>query len=520
MSNRSGVVFLIGAGPGDPKLITLRGLECLQKADVLVYDRLASPHLLSWVHPEAERIYVGKGPDRHTLRQEEINQLLVKKAREGKVVARLKGGDPFVFGRGGEEAEALVEAGIRFEIVPGVTSAVAVPAYAGIPVTHRDFTSTLAIVTGHEDPLKESSSIAWEHLAQSAGTIVFLMGMENLPQIVQQLMKYGRKGDTPVALIRWGTRPDQLVVTGILENIVDKARKAGLTSPVVIVVGEVVTMRQKLQWIEKRPLFGRRVVVTRSRAQASVLTRRLEDLGTEVWEFPTIEIVPPADLLPLEQRLKQLSDYQWVIFTSVNGVESFFRCLWAIGGDIRELQGVQLAAIGPATGKSLEDRGLRVNYIPDEFRAEAIADGLTKRVKPGDKILLPRAREARSVLPEMLRKLGALVDEVVAYETVAGTGNAQKLRQLLKHKQITAVTFTSSSTVRNFLSLLLETEQPIESGKPLVIPELEGVVIACIGPITAQTAQNLGLKVDVVAEQYTIDGLVEALTNYLITHRP
>ncbi len=343
MGNQFGMVYLIGAGPGDPKLITLRGLECLQQAEVVIYDRLASPRLLTYVPALAERIYVGKGPDCHTLRQEEINQLLVRKAQEGKIVARLKGGDPFVFGRGGEEAEALVAAGIPFEIVPGITSAIAVPAYAGIPVTHRDYTSALAIVTGHEDPNKADSSIEWEHLTAAAGTLVFLMGLENLARIVQQLIKYGRSPKTPIALIRWGTRPEQEVVTGTLEDIAQKARDAKFTSPVVIIVGEVVQMREKLRWIEKRPFFGRRIAVTRSRAQASVLTKKLEALGAEVWEFPTIEIAPAADYGPLDACLRQLNTYQWIIFTSVNGVDAFFKRL-------RETRGCAAAARGPLGG--------------------------------------------------------------------------------------------------------------------------------------------------------------------------
>lgn len=513
MGNRSGVVYLIGAGPGDPKLITLRGLECLKQAEVVVYDRLAGPRLLAYIRPEAEHIYVGKGPDQHTFKQEEINQLLVRKAQEGKVIARLKGGDPFVFGRGGEEAEALVEAGIRFEVVPGVTSAVAVPAYAGIPVTHRDYTSTLAIVTGHEDPFKENSNINWEHLTSAAGTIVFLMGMENLSQIVQQLVSHGRNLATPVALIRWGTRPEQEVVTGSLENITERAQIAGLTSPVVIVVGEVVKMRDTLRWIEQRPLFGKRVVVTRSRAQASVLTQRLEDLGAEVWEFPTIEVVPPADYVSLDNCLKLLKEYQWIVFTSVNGVEAFFQRLWETGGDIRQLQGIRLAAIGPATGKSLEDRGLRVDYIPEEFRAEAVAEGLVGKVRAGERILLPRAREARTVLPKLLKESGAVVDEIVAYDTINGSGDSRVIKEMLENRRLDAVTFTSSSTVRNFVSMLQDSQEGVEFKKD-VSSMLEGVVVACIGPITADTARTLGLTVDVVAQSFTIDGLVEALTAY------
>lgn len=507
------MVYLIGAGPGDPKLITLRGLECLQQAETVIYDRLASPRLLTYVPALAERIYVGKGPDCHTLRQEEINQLLVQKAQEGKIVARLKGGDPFVFGRGGEEAEALAAAGIPFEIVPGITSAIAVPAYAGIPVTHRDYTSALAIVTGHEDPQKADSSIDWEHLTAAAGTLVFLMGLENLTRIVEQLLKHGKSPKTPIALIRWGTRPEQEIVTGNLADIAQKARDAKFTSPVVIIVGEVVQMREKLQWIEKRPLFGRRIAVTRSRTQASVLTRKLEAIGAEVWEFPTIEIAPAADYGPLDACLRQLNMYKWIIFTSVNGVDAFFKRLRETGGDVRQLQGVRLAAIGPATGEALAKRGLQVDYMPTEFRAEGILEGLAGQVNPGDRILLPRAREARLILPEQLAKLGAIVEEVVAYETVLGPADAGVLLDLLQRKQLHAVTFTSSSTVRNFMTLL----QAGPAENPLSL--LESVIVACIGPITADTARELGLKVQVEAAEYTIDGLVKALTDYYQENR-
>ncbi|AEF94398.1 uroporphyrin-III C-methyltransferase [Desulfotomaculum nigrificans CO-1-SRB] len=500
-----GIVYLVGAGPGDPGLITVKGLECIRKADVLVYDRLASPRLLAYARPDAEKIYVGKSPDRHAMAQEEINQLLVDKAKEGKVVTRLKGGDPFVFGRGGEEAELLVENGLPFEVVPGITSAISVPAYAGIPVTHRGYTSTLAIITGNEDPTKDDSSIAWDKLATSAGTMVFLMGMGNLPKICARLIEFGRSPDTPVALIRWGTRPEQRTITGTLDDIYAKAIRAQFKNPAIIIVGEVVKLRDKLAWFEKKPLFGKRVVVTRSREQASVLSAAIEALGGEAWEFPTIQIAPPEDFAPLDKAINDVRSYRWVIFTSVNGVNMFFDRMRANGRDIRDLSDVRICAIGPRTRDELANRGLLVDYVPGEYRAEEIVAGLKDKVLPGDRVLLPRADIARKVLPQALAEMGAEVHEVTAYCTVLGDGDAAAIRQGLVNGEISVVTFTSSSTVQNFVKLIGEEELP---------KLMDKVVVASIGPITSRTARELGLRVDVEAKEYTIDGLVQAITSY------
>lgn len=500
-----GIVYLVGAGPGDPKLITVKGLECIQKADVVVYDRLAGHRLLAFARPEAEIIYVGKSPDRHTLKQDEINRLLVEKAGEGKIVTRLKGGDPFVFGRGGEEAEALWEAGIPFEVVPGVTSAIAAPAYAGIPVTHRDYTSALAIITGNEDPLKEDSSIAWDKISTGAGTLVFLMGMANLPRITRCLIENGRLPATPVALVRWGTRPEQRTLVGTLENISEKAKEAGFKNPAVIIVGEVVSLRDKLKWFENKPLFGKRVLVTRSREQASALSEAIEALGGEPLEYPTISVADPEDFAPLDNAIKEIDTYDWVIFTSVNGVESFFKRLRRQRKDIRRLGTARLCAIGPKTREVLENYGLLVDYVPGEYRAEEIIELLRGKVSPGERVLLPRADIARKVLPEALEKMGAAVTEVTAYRTVMGGGNASIIKEMLEQKEIHVVTFTSSSTVRNFVKMLKT---------PNLKDLLAGVTVACIGPITAGTAGEMGLEVDVVAEEYTIEGLVKAILNY------
>lgn len=497
-----GIVYLVGAGPGDPGLITVKGLECIRKADVLVYDRLASPKLLSSAKPGIEKIYVGKSPERHAMTQDEINQLLVDLAKEGKVVTRLKGGDPFVFGRGGEEAELLVENNLPFEVVPGITSAISVPAYAGIPVTHRGYTSTLAIITGNEDPNKDDSSIAWDKLATGAGTLIFLMGMGNLPGICARLVEFGRPADTPVALIRWGTRPEQRTITGTLADIYDKAHQAQFKNPAVIVVGEVVKLRDKLSWFENRPLFGKRVIVTRSREQASVLSSAIEGLGGEAWEFPTIQIAPPEDMSPLDKAIADVRSYRWVIFTSVNGVKMFFERMQARKKDIRDLCDVRLCAIGPRTKEELEQRSLTVDYVPGEYRAEEIIEGLRGKVLPGDRVLLPRADIARKLLPQALKEMGAQVEDVVAYRTIIGAGDATAIRQGLANGEVSMVTFTSSSTVQNFVKLV---------GKDGLQQLMEKVAVASIGPITSRTAKELGLKVDVEAKEYTIEGLVKAM---------
>jgi uroporphyrinogen III methyltransferase/synthase len=421
------------------------------------------------------------------------------------VVVRLKGGDPFVFGRGGEEALYLHERGIDFEVVPGVTSAVAVPAYAGIPVTHRDLTSSLAIVTGHERPDKGESSIRWDKLATGAGTLVFLMGIENLHSIVANLVLHGRSAGTPCALIRWGTLPGQHVVTGTLADIEEKAREAGVTPPGIIVVGEVVSLRPRLAWFERRPLFGRRVVVTRARSQASNLTSLLEELGAEVLEVPTIEVVPVVDMSALDRELSRLGQYDWVLFTSVNGVELFFERLLACGGDVRDLHGAALGAIGPATAEALRRRGLRVEVIPEEYRAEGMLRALGGRVRPGQRVLLPRARGARTVLPDMLRGQGAEVTEVALYEAVRVPVEPEARERVLQG-EADAITFTSSSTVRNFVAAL---------GKEAAAAIPARTRMVCIGPVTADTARSLGLRVDAVAEEYTIPGLVQALLRLL-----
>ncbi|SHG89620.1 uroporphyrinogen-III synthase /uroporphyrinogen-III C-methyltransferase [Thermosyntropha lipolytica DSM 11003] len=500
--SKKGFVYLVGAGPGDPGLFTLKGAKVLQKAEVVVYDRLVSDKILALANPEAEFIYVGKESSHHALPQEKINELLVKKASEGKVVVRLKGGDPFLFGRGGEEALYVKRHGVPFEVVPGITSAIAVPAYAGIPVTHRDATSTLAIITGHEKPGKEESSIRWENIATGAGTLVFLMGVENLRFICQKLMDNGRSGETPVALVRWGTLPYQEVLTGTLADIAHKAEQSNFKPPAVIVVGEVVSLREELKWVEDKPLWGKRIVVTRARAQASLLSEKIYELGGEAIEFPTIAIKPLSDLHVLHNALYNLEHYNWIIFTSVNAVEIFFKEMKGLKLDIRELKGVNICAIGPATRDKLEEKGLIVDAVPDEYRAEGILSLLQPKIKPGDWVLLPRAKGARSVLPQTLHAWGAHVNEVYLYEAVPVSTVSAKTREEIIKGRVDYITFTSSSTVSNFVKII---------GRENIPSINNNTRIACIGPITAETAAKEGFKVQLVAGEYTIDGLVNVL---------
>lgn len=499
----TGKVYLVGAGPGDPGLITVKGLECIKKADVVVYDYLAAPAHLAHVSGGAELIYVGKKGGDHTLSQDGINRLIVEKAKTGAVVTRLKGGDPFIFGRGGEETEVLVREKIPFEIVPGVTSAIAAPAYAGIPLTHRDFTSTLAFVTGHENPDKSASGIDWASLP-GIGTLVFLMGVKNLAHIVGQLMHHGMPPEKPVALVRWGTTPSQVTVSGTLSDIVDRVSRAGLKAPAVIVVGDVVRLRDTMQWFETRPLYGRTIVVTRAREQASDLVTQLTDLGAECIECPTIEIRRPRDLSQLDRAIEHLNEYHWIIFTSINGVGFFFDRLFENGLDVRALHSLKTASIGPATAAKLLEYGIRSDIVPESYRAESVVAAFKDEDIRGNRILLPRAAQARPVLPVELTEMGARVDEIAVYDTVQAGDNAAGLIRALAQKRIDLVTFTSSSTVKNFKALL-----PADAAGLL-----QGVKMASIGPITSDTAREQGFDVHVTAETYTIAGLCRAIVKY------
>jgi len=511
MSKR-GKAYLVGAGPGDPGLITVKGLQCIREADVVIYDRLVHKRLLENVRADAELIYVGKDPGRHEIPQERISALIVQKAMEAKTVTRLKGGDPFVFGRGGEEAEILAEAGIPFEIVPGVTSAVAVPAYAGIPITHRDHTSSFAVITGRESSTKPDSSIDWEKVSSGAGTLVVLMGVKNMPSIVEQLLAHGRDPQTPVALISWGTLPTQRTLVGTLANIVEKIREADFHPPAVAVIGDVVSLRHRLRWFDNRPLFGKRVLVTRSRDQASTLSQLLEQFGAEPLELPSIEFRPPVDDGPLKAAISNLASYDWVIFTSANGVKFFISALDELGLDTRAIGMAKICAIGPATAAELRRNRLRPDYVPTKFVAEALAEGLASLGVAGKRILLPRAQDAREVIVTELQRAGAQVDEVTAYRTVQPPGLEENVRRVLLKVKIDIVTFTSSSTARNVIATLRK-----HAGEEETRTFLAGATIACIGPITADTVRDLGVRVDIVASEYTIQGLVDAIVKHFQT---
>jgi len=498
-------VYLVGAGPGDPGLITVKGKECIETAEVIIYDYLAAPALLNHAAENAEVIYVGKKGGDHTLSQDEINALIVEKAKAGFRICRLKGGDPFIFGRGGEEAEVLAAKGIPFEVVPGVTSAIAAAAYAGIPLTHRKLAATLAFVTGHEDPHKEVSSIDWESLGRGIGTQVFFMGVKNLPDITQKLIAHGKSPATPVALIRWGTTPSQQTVTGTLDDIAERVKEAGLKAPAIIVVGDVVLLRENLKWFETRPLLGKRIVVTRAREQASDLVKQLADLGAECLQYPTIRVIPAADTDPLDNAIGRLSAYDWIVFTSVNGVKFFFERLFESDRDVRALNHLHTAAIGPVTSQKLRTFGLKSDILPKNYRAEAVVEAFRKEDLQGKNVLLPRAAEARPVLPVELRKMGAEVDEVTTYLTENVADNVDLLIEQLTQKSIDLITFTSSSTVKNFKALL-----PSEKFRNL----LDGVTIASIGPITTDTAEKLGFEVHITAPTYTIPGLCDAILKH------
>jgi uroporphyrinogen III methyltransferase/synthase len=482
-------VYLVGAGPGDPGLLTRRGESLLEVAEVVVYDRLASRALLDLAPANAERVDVGKAPGHAAMSQDEINALLVARGLEGKRVVRLKGGDPFVFGRGGEEAEACLAAGVAFEVVPGITSAIAAPAYAGIPVTHRGLSTNFTVVTGHEDPSKGTPDTDWDALARTGGTLVILMGAGHLADIARALVEGGRAGETPVAAVRWGTRPEQRTVRGTLATIA----AAGVEAPSAIVVGEVAAL--DLAWFETRPLFGRSIVVTRAREQASELRLRLEDLGAEVVELPAIAIEP------LDFALPELAG-GWLVFTSANGVEAFFdRGIVAHGRDARALALVRIAAIGPGTAAALARRGLCADVVPERFVAEALLDAFPAPVSPGEPVLIARAQDARDVLPEGLSARGYTVEVLPLYRTVAAVPDAEDVARA-RAGAVDAITFTSSSTVANFCDALGSLPEP----QPLVVS---------IGPVTSETARARGLRVDREADPHTIDGLVASLLDGL-----
>jgi uroporphyrinogen III methyltransferase / synthase len=497
-----GKVYLVGAGPGDPGLLTLKGKAAIERADCVVYDFLAARSLLRYARPDVEKIFAGKrggGPRRP---QNQINDLLIAKARAGLAVVRLKGGDPFVFGRGGEEAEALAKARVDFEIIPGVTSGIAAPAYAGIPVTHRDFGSSVCFIAGHEDPLKDETGVDWNGIAASSSTLVFYMGTRNLAAIAKRLVEGGRAAETPAAVIRWGTRAGQQVVTGTLRDIARRA--GGVQPPTVIVVGDVVKMRDELHWFERLPLFGRRIAVTRAREQAGTLIDALEELGAETVAIPTIEFRPPKSWAALDDAIRRLDEFDYLLVTSANGVHNFLARLRAAGRDTRDLHGLAIGAIGPATAGEFGRSGIKVDFVPREYRAEGILQALENHNLKGKSFLIPRANVARDLIPRVLIERGARVEVVEAYETVTPVILPDALQEMLTPAPH-AVTFTSSSTAAHFAQML---------GGESVAVVLSGVAVASIGPVTSETLQKLGLKVDIEAKESTISGLVQALVGY------
>ena len=502
--SKTGTVYLIGAGPGDRGLITVKGKKLLEKADVIVYDYLVNTDLLDFAKENAEIIYVGKKAGQKEMSQQRINALLVRKAKRFTTVARLKGGDPFIFGRGGEEAEYLQEKQVSFEIVPGVSSVSAVPAYGGISLTHRDFTSSFTVVTGHESPLKGKSNIPWEALSQ-VGTIVFLMGVKNLKKNMLKLMGAGKSPDTPVAVITWGTYPVQTTLTGKIANISDLVNKRkDITSPGIVVVGEVVNLREKINWYESAPLFGKTVLVTRPKKQSESFINLLEAKGAQIISFPTIEIAPPRSFQALDSAINSISSYDWIIFTSVNGVTAFFKRLGELGKDIRVLYGAKIAAIGDITSQAVKNMGINVDLVPEDFRAEGLIKLFKNHNVNDTKILLPRAKIARDLLPQTLRNMGAQVNVVTAY--ISKKPERRKtniIRKLLNENKIDVLTFTSSSTASNFFELLPDLKH--QSKKPF---------IACIGPITAKTVREFGYKPRIIPKQYTVEDLANEITEY------
>jgi uroporphyrinogen III methyltransferase / synthase len=498
---KKGQCFLVGAGPGDLGLATLRAKECIEQADVIVYDYLCNPEMLRWAPESAELIFAGKKAGAHTLSQEEINALLVEKTGAGNNVVRLKGGDPFLFGRGGEEAQALAAAGLPFVVVPGVTSAIAGPAYAGIPVTHRGKNSHVTFFTGHEDPEKTGSAIDFGALAKLGGTQVMLMGVERIQAIANEMQANGLRKDLPVALIRWATTGRQETLVGTLENIADRAAAAGFSAPAVAVFGDVVKLREELNWFEDRPLFGKRIVVTRTRAQAGALTEQLRALGADVIELPTIRIEPPTDLRAFAELVQDAHSYDWIVFTSPNGVNAFFDLFYKLYDDAREIGGARIAAIGPATAQRIRDFHLKVDLQPEEFVAESLVREFAKEGGVENlRILIARAEKARDLLPRELSALGAIVDEGFAYRTVPETRDDIGARRRLLEEGAELITFTSSSTVENFLALGL--------------PWPAKMQVASIGPITSKTAREHGLEVAIEARKHDIPGLVDAIRKF------
>lgn len=503
--SQTGICYLVGAGPGDLGLVTLRAKECIEKADVLVYDALSNPVLLQWTKGDCEKIYVGKRAKDHAMPQDEINALIVERTKTGKHVVRLKGGDPMIFGRGGEEAAELAAAGVKFEIVPGITSAIAGPAYAGIPVTHRDHNTQLTIFTGHEDPTKGFSSVDYKQLASAPGTKVFLMGVARLREIADSFIEHGASPDTPIALTRWATTGSQKTIEGTLLTIADIADREAFSSPAVAVIGDVVKERGKINWFENRPLFGKRIVVTRTREQAGELSKSLADLGADVIELPTIRIEGPPDRHEFAELVTHAHEYDWLVFTSPNGVERFFDAFFATYGDARSLGNPRIAAIGNSTAQKIREYRFAVDLIPKRFVAEGLIEAFKEVDIENQTILWVKASETREVIGEGLTAMGAIVDECISYQTVAETEDITGAKARLVAEGADMITFTSGSTAEHFFALGLEWP--------------EDCVAASIGPVTSATLREKGMRPEVEALRHDISGLTEAIVRYFKKNR-
>ena len=514
-----GKVYIVGAGPGDIGLLTVKGLKCLQTAEVVVYDFHLNAQILNYIDHEAEFIYAGKRGGQHAMTQDHINQTLVEKAKEGKQICRLKGGDPFVFGRGGEEAEVLANEGIEFEIVPGISSSVAAAAYAGIPLTHRKYSSSFAVVPGYEDVTKKDNFIDWARLATGVGTIVFLMTVKNISEVCRKLIENGRSAQTPVAVVRWGTRADQTTLVGDLSNIPRLVKEKDIKPPAVMVVGDVVKLRATLNWIEKKPLFGQRILVTREHTHGF---EPLEDMGAEVIEFSTIKIIPPEDWTELDTAIDKIESYNWITLTSGNGVKFFFQRFFERDRDIRDLKGIKICAVGSKTASAIRKFGIKVDLIPKEFNAEGLIEAFVQSTENrqqntinrtqtidkklgGLKILLPRAEVAREVFPDKIRELGGEIDVPTVYRTIKPEIHGKRLQRFLKEGKISIATFTSAATFNNFLDITGNDAASL----------LKDVAISVIGPVTAQAVKKAGLHVTIMPKEATIDAMVKEIIKWV-----
>ncbi len=502
-----GKVYLIGAGPGDIGLLTVKGMRCLQKAETVVYDFHLNAQILNYINHDAEFIYAGKRGGHHAMTQDQINQALIDNAKEGKMVCRLKGGDPFVFGRGGEEAELLAAEGIEFEVIPGISSSIAAPAYAGIPLTHRKYSSSFSVITGNEDITKAESTIEWATLASGTDTLVFLMGVRNINNIARKLMEHGKLPDTPAAVVRWGTRPDQKTVVGTLADIAGQVKEEGIRPPAVMVVGNVVKLRETLKWYENKPLFGKRILITRNYTEEY---EPLEDLGAEIFEFPTIRTVPPASYASLDAAIDTVESYNWLVFSSANGFRFFMQRFLVKDRDIRDLKGIKLCAIGTKTAATIRSYGLKVDLVPVQFNAEGLLEAIIREITgqgtksnslKGIRILLPRAEVAREIFPQRVRELGGEIDTPVAYRTVKPEKHGKRLKRFLKEGRIAVATFTSAATFANFIDMMGDDAMDL----------LKPAEIAAIGPVTKEAINKAGLKVSIMPEEATIKAMVNAI---------